>query len=238
MILATFAKADNTHGQLEAIFTVQEETTTYGAKHVPKAIIKSKYFINLDSEHEDFIVVGSCFDNDFIGTMNVGRTASSNGTSNIGIKLDGGHSGHSGSDIHKAVLNINVELFNILKTLRKKYEFSIVEIKTIAIKNSIPNECMVMINTKRTNTNKIQKALLVQVNKMKRAMPSEDKIVFSFENLFTKTKPLKLSDSDKLINLICAANNGLNRYNFERSTTDLSTNLAIIDLQYDSVSVS
>jgi dipeptidase D len=237
MILAAFANGADTHGQLEAIFTIQEETTTYGAKHLPKGIIKSKYFINLDNEHDASVVVGSCFSNEFIGNVKIIRTTSSSDTCNMIIKLGGGHSGHSGNDIHKKIININVELFNMLKTLRTKYEFSILDVKTGSVTNSIPGECSVIIHTKHKIISNIKKTLLIQTNLLKETLPSYNKIMLTVESTFSKLKPLKLSDSDKLIHLVCAANNGLNRYNFERSVTELSTNLAIIKLQDATASI-
>jgi dipeptidase D len=58
MILAIFTDKDLKHGPIEAVITANEETGMDGIMGLDPSKIKSKLFINLDSEIDDLIVIG------------------------------------------------------------------------------------------------------------------------------------------------------------------------------------
>jgi dipeptidase D len=58
IILAIFADKSLKHGPLEGLITANEETGMFGMVGIDMNLIKSKLFINLDSESDNEVVVG------------------------------------------------------------------------------------------------------------------------------------------------------------------------------------
>jgi dipeptidase D len=136
--LALFTDRTVIHGPLEAVFTVEEETTTIGATKLENNVLNSKYLINVDCETDNEIIVGNGGSCDFIGCLGIQRAKRSLDTVDISITLSGAVSGHSGADIHQPHINAILKLINILKSTYKKYPFLITEIKTTSTLNVIP----------------------------------------------------------------------------------------------------
>jgi dipeptidase D len=93
---------DFVHGPLEAVFTVDEETTMGGAENIGKELLQSEVMINIDSEEASSICVGCAGGFEKKLTLPVHRTSLA-GSGLVGIKLHL-HSllgGHTGIDIHK-----------------------------------------------------------------------------------------------------------------------------------------
>jgi hypothetical protein len=139
--------------------------------------------------------------------------------------------GHSGSSIHLSTVNTIVEIFNILKTVTQKYQFNIVDVKSTTQLNAIPPHCDVVINIKRNQVNHFRKMMLTQFNYLLEAHQQNDKnISLVIDNVRAIADPLITQDTNKLINLVCAANNGLNAYNITYNVPNVSTNLGKLTL--------
>ena len=87
------------HPPLEIIFTVEEEVGLTGASYLDCSSIKSKLFINLDSEHEGefFTSCSGGIRNYF--TVPMGEKEKAAGLTNYEIRVFGLKGGHSGVDI-------------------------------------------------------------------------------------------------------------------------------------------
>lgn len=101
---------------IEAVFTVAEETTMIGAENIDVSTLEGKQMINLDGFEEHTIIIESASFFDII--LNMNYTQFSKDINNLyKISLTGMEGGHSGFDIDKNKGNSIIELAKLLKLL-------------------------------------------------------------------------------------------------------------------------
>jgi dipeptidase D len=98
--LAVMESTDIAHGPLEFAFTIDEETGLTGASQFPGGVLKSKYFLNLDSEEEGILYIGCAGGVNTFARRKVKLVPASLGSA-WRIKVTGLKGGHSGVDIHQ-----------------------------------------------------------------------------------------------------------------------------------------
>lgn len=101
---------------IEAVFTVSEETTMIGAEKIDLSKLESKIMINLDGFEENTIVVGSSSFFDIILESNYKFKEISN-KKIYKVKLAGLLGGHSGFDIDKNRGNASIILAKLLDNI-------------------------------------------------------------------------------------------------------------------------
>ena len=101
---------------IEAVFTVSEETTMNGAFKLDTNKLDGKMLLNLDGFKEDTIIVESAAFYDIIFKSNY-KFVNSQNKYEYKLKLSGLKGGHSGFDINKDVGNSSILLAEILKDL-------------------------------------------------------------------------------------------------------------------------
>ncbi len=90
-----------THGPLEFLFTVDEETGLTGASNLQPGFLESKILLNLDSEEEGELYVGCAGGRDTHATWPVEWEDAPAGATPLRIKVSGLRGGHSGLEIDK-----------------------------------------------------------------------------------------------------------------------------------------
>ncbi|MDD3108335.1 MAG: aminoacyl-histidine dipeptidase [Alistipes sp.] len=116
-VAATLAvlDADNlTHGPLEALFTVEEETGLCGAFGLGNGMITGAYLINLDSEDEGELFVGCAGGMNTVSTLHFDRESTPKGYQFMRMDVSGLIGGHAGDDIQKGRANANKILSRFL----------------------------------------------------------------------------------------------------------------------------
>ena len=142
IILAILGNTDLLVPNIEAIFTVQEETTMNGAKKLDYSKITGNKLISIDGTDEGVIEVSSA------GMVGINISSDSNLEDNVydtyKIVVDGLLGGHSGTDIDKnrgnAIKILSDILFSIDDVRIAKFEGGSKD-------NVIPNSSMCIIST-------------------------------------------------------------------------------------------
>lgn len=101
-LAAAMAAADDpacTHGPLELLFTIDEETGLTGAFEYDPSLIKGRLMLNLDSEDEGTLYVGCAGGGDTSIHLGATSTDIPDGYSRFYVKVSGLKGGHSGLDI-------------------------------------------------------------------------------------------------------------------------------------------
>ena len=101
---------DNTieHPELELLVTVEEETTMKGALELEDNILTGKMLINIDSEEEAWVTVGSAGGRGVTITFDEEKENFSNTDFDFyKLEVKNLFGGHSGAEIHKNRLNAN-----------------------------------------------------------------------------------------------------------------------------------
>ena len=142
IILAILSNKDIKVPNIEAIFTVQEETTMEGAKKLDYSKITGNKLISIDGTDEGVIEVSSAGMTSI--TISDRLEYVENNKNTYKITVDGLEGGHSGVDIDKNKGNSIKIMGNILNSIK---DIHLVSINGGTKDNVIPSECMCIIST-------------------------------------------------------------------------------------------
>jgi dipeptidase D len=221
---------------IEALFTVEEETTLGGANAALPGKFKSKYLINIDNIDDTDIVIGSASTSDYTITLPITRKANKDKT--YSLKVFGGTSGHSGGDIHKTISNVAIDTCSILFDLAKKYQFNIININSGMAKNSIPSSIEIIFTLKDSIEQFKNEFTLLFEEYKKPYHVFEKNLTFELKTTKSSSKPFDSKSSKKLLDLIVASTNGMNRYDHDLNLTIASNNLGMIKTSEKDVNLS
>ncbi|HZP49381.1 MAG TPA: aminoacyl-histidine dipeptidase [Vicinamibacterales bacterium] len=115
--LAIMEDRSLTHGPLELLFTVDEETGLTGARSLEPGFIESRILLNLDSEEEGAIYVGCAGGRDTVATWVVGEETAPPSWTAMHVSVGGLKGGHSGLDIDKGRGNAVKILARVVRAL-------------------------------------------------------------------------------------------------------------------------
>jgi dipeptidase D len=99
-MLAILEDSQLSHGPLELLFTVDEETGLTGAAGLEPDMLRGRRLLNLDSEEEGEITIGCAGGADTHLHLPIREEAAPEGSAAVAIRLTGMKGGHSGVDIH------------------------------------------------------------------------------------------------------------------------------------------
>lgn len=143
-ILAIFTDKELTHGPLEALITVDEETGMTGANNLEKGELKGSILINLDSEDDAEVFVGCAGGIDTVCTFNYKREMAPVDFHYFLMDVRDGLGGHSGGDIHLGRANANKLVARFLFNLMKEHDVRISQIDGGNLRNAIPRAAHVL----------------------------------------------------------------------------------------------
>jgi len=143
--LAILSSADLTHGPLECLFTVDEETGLTGANALEPSFFSGTGLINLDSEDEGELFIGCAGGIDTVATIHYEAIAAPEGFFPILIAVSGLLGGHSGDDINKNRGNAIKVLNRFLWQINRKYEIYIADINGGNLRNAIAREAFATV---------------------------------------------------------------------------------------------
>jgi dipeptidase D len=115
--LAIMEDRSLSHGPLEFVFTVDEETGLTGAQNLAPGFVQSRTLLNLDSEEEGALYVGCSGGKDTIGTWKAAFQAPPPGGITATVRVAGLRGGHSGLEIDKGRGNAVKLLARLLSEL-------------------------------------------------------------------------------------------------------------------------
>jgi dipeptidase D len=137
--------ADVARGPLDLIFTVLEETTSGGADALDPALVRSRVLLNLDSEEDGVVVVGSAGGIWTVLRWSAPMARAPAGWAAIEIAVSGLLGGHSGTDINKHRLNAIQGLLRLLQAVAGDGPFSIRALEGGDAFNAIPRQARAVV---------------------------------------------------------------------------------------------
>ena len=146
-MLAIMEATDLTHGPLELLFTIDEETGLTGASNLDPGMLEGRRLINLDSEDTGTLCVGCAGGADSLLTLPIETESAPDGGSAVALRLHGLKGGHSGIDIHLQRGNAIQLLARALFGAAQKVPFRISQIEGGNMHNAIPREAIATIVT-------------------------------------------------------------------------------------------
>lgn len=142
--LAVMESTDIAHGPLEFAFTIDEETGLTGASEFAPGILKSKYFLNLDTEEIGNLCIGCAGGVNTTARRKVTRVPAAAGSA-YRLKVTGLRGGHSGVDIHQGRGNAIRVIAAVLQDLLARLRIELAEINGGSAHNAIPREAIAVV---------------------------------------------------------------------------------------------
>jgi dipeptidase D len=155
MALAILGNNEISHPELELVATVQEETGLIGATLFDSSNVRGKYFINLDSEDEKEILIGSAGGLHVDLVLPKSYRTTPKGYVFYELNIKDLHGGHSGMDINKLFANANLLLGEFLNDLYEEFDFYISDISGGTKDNAIPTDAKAIIAINEDNVDSL-----------------------------------------------------------------------------------
>lgn len=209
--------------QLELLVTTEEETSMAGALNLANDVLEGEYLINLDSEEEGILTVGSAGGITFFVDEKIEDQEEKDG---FEIKVSGLLGGHSGMDINDNRGNSIKVLAKILENV--KSEITIGEFNAGSLDNIIPSSGSLIIFG--SNLEELENAKEKAIEEFK-DVKGELKIDINEASGKSYSKDL----SEKIIKMIIEIPSGKNSMMKDGITVESSDNLALVKEEDGSV---
>lgn len=237
-IMSVLADKNLQHPELEALFTIDEETGMTGAFVLQPGFISGDILLNLDTEDDDEITIGCAGGIDITATKTYVPTPTKSTNTFYKIVLNGLKGGHSGMDIIKGLGNANKLLTRVLFELQKNIDFQIISLQGGNLRNAIPREAECVIAIENIESFKLQLQEITKTIKTE-WLVKEPKLAITITETNSKNKGLNSENQTTLLQTLYACHNGV--YTMDANITDLvatSNNLASVKVEEGNITIA
>lgn len=231
-IMAVMEDKTLKHGPIEALCTADEETGMYGANDLPTGQMTADILLNLDTEDEGEMIVGSAGGINITGTIEYKPADTEKGDKAVKVTLKGLKGGHSGLEINEGRANANKQMVRFVREAISQCDARLAEWHGGNMRNAIPNSCIVILTVPAEN----MEALKELVEDWKVYISEdyygiEEGIEFFAEDVATPATEVPAEIQDNLVDAIYACHDGVIRMiPTIPSKVETSSNLAIVDI--------
>ncbi|PJJ63012.1 aminoacyl-histidine dipeptidase [Chryseobacterium geocarposphaerae] len=228
-IMSILESSDIPHPDLEALFTIDEETGMTGALGLKPGKLTGQILLNLDTEEDDEIDIGCAGGIDVTITQNY-ETEAPNGQM-VRLEVKGLQGGHSGMDIHKGFGNANIILGRLLYKGLEKENIQLISIDGGGLRNAIPREAVAIVSVRNAQE------FILEVTDLKKEILEEFATIeagiqINIENTTSSEKSLSEADSKKIILALKSLHNGVYRMSPDvKDLVESSNNVARVELK-------
>lgn len=232
-IMAVMEADDLKHGPVEALITADEETGMYGANGLPAGELAGEILLNLDTEQEGEMIIGSAGGVDITATLDYKEAESDKDDTAVRITVKGLKGGHSGLEIGLGRGNANKMLVRIVREAIADDEARLASWHGGNMRNAIPFEAEAVLTLPKENKDD----LMELVNDYKETFNDEYKgieegIDVTVEDVELPATVVPQEIQDNLVDAIYAAHDGVWRYIPSiPGIVETSSNLAIVDIE-------
>jgi dipeptidase D len=234
--LAILSDKSLSHGPIECLFTVDEETGLTGAFGLEPDFLKGKILLNLDSEDEGELFIGCAGGKDTVAKMPFSWEKSPDNFDPLVIEVSGLKGGHSGDDIHKGLGNANKILTRILWMLSHETGARLFDISGGNLRNAIAREAQAKVFIDKSLIDKSLQIAEELANKISAELAVTEPNLRIRISIGTEHPGwvVALSDQKKLLNSLYACPHGVIAYSQTiPGFVETSTNLASVRMHKD-----
>ncbi len=239
--LAVLESTDLSHGPLECLFTIDEETGLTGAFHLSADFLRGTRMLNLDTEEEGAVYIGCAGGMDSIATTRATLVAPGPGKKAFRVKVIGLRGGHSGVDIHEGRANALKFLGRVLRQTLTPFGLEVAALDGGSKRNAIPREAFAVVTMDPAKAGDLAKALAVLTGEL-RAEYGKIEPGISIEVEPFAQAPAKVfsgTDARRVASFLHASLHGMLAMSPDiPNLVQTSTNLAIIETAGETVTVS
>lgn len=232
-IMAVMEAKDLKHGPLEALITADEETGMYGANDLPEGELEGEILLNLDTEEEGELIIGSAGGVDITATLDYKEVESNKEDVAVKITLKGMKGGHSGLEIGEGRANANKLMARIVHDAIADDEACLASWHGGNMRNAIPREAEVVVTIPKENREDLAELVKEYREILNHEYKGvENEIVVLDEDVELPATVVPQEIQDNLVDAIYAAHNGVWRYIPSiPNIVETSSNLAIVDIE-------
>lgn len=222
-------------GTIELLATTSEEIDLNGALSLEPNILKGKMLINIDSEDEGVITVGSAGGVEIDSLLPIEKETLTD-VNLYTLSLEKLQGGHSGVEINQKRGNSNKILVEVLHNLKALTDYSLVEVFGGSKDNAIPRSGKVILASSKDIKDIISK---VADEVKAKYLSFEPEMVFALEATTTKEVSVLSSKSlDSYIKTIEELPTGVNTWMKEYpEIVESSDNLAIVKTLDENINI-
>ncbi|ATA67769.1 cytosol nonspecific dipeptidase [Capnocytophaga cynodegmi] len=227
-IMAILQSADIEHPDIEALFTIDEETGMTGAMGLKGGLLNGDILLNLDTEEDDEIDIGCAGGVDVTAFREYDQEEIPQDVVAYKIVVKGLQGGHSGMDIHKGFGNANKIMNRLLFDGFENFGLRISEINGGGLRNAIPREstAIVVVDKVQNEAFEFEFKQLTEVIKHELQI-TEPNLFITLESTNLPENVMELGVQEGVLRSIYTAHNGV--YAMSKSISDLvetSNNIA------------
>ncbi|WP_115124051.1 aminoacyl-histidine dipeptidase [Marinirhabdus gelatinilytica] len=237
-IMAILESDNIPHPDLEALFTIDEETGMTGAMGLKGGILQGDILLNLDTEEDDEIGVGCAGGVDITATKHYKEETVPDEAVTYTLTVKGLQGGHSGMDIIKGLGNANKMMNRVLYACQDIIK--IASIKGGSLRNAIPRESVATIVVENLNDNAFKaewKQIATAIKEEYKELEEDLEIVVEKASE-AADKVMVKTDQTKFLQSMYAAHNGV--YRMSPAIEDLvetSNNIAKVSVKEGSIKI-
>lgn len=237
--LAILEDKSLSHGPLEVLFTVDEETGLTGAFAMESDMLTGSILLNLDSEDFGVITVGCAGGGESQISLPLKMQPINGSLESMNVKISGLRGGHSGVDIHEQRGNAVKLLTRMLWRAKDDYKFYITEIKGGDKHNAIPREAFAKISVDKSKKDGFITTLKNEEKKIQvEIKPIDPKFKLDVEPIDKLKTTLNNDSQAKLLNLLHSLPHGVDKYSYDiPDLVETSTNLATVAIKENNAAI-
>lgn len=238
-IMAVMEAKDLKHGPIEALITADEETGMYGANDLPAGELKGEILLNLDTEQEGEMIIGSAGGVDITATLDYKEAESDKDDVAVKLTVKGLKGGHSGLEIGEGRANANKLMVRIVREAIADDDACLATWHGGNMRNAIPFEAEAVLTLPKENLDDLKSlAADYQETFNDEYKGIENNIQVLVEEVERPANIVPEEIQDNIVDAIYAAHNGVWRYIPSiPEKVETSSNLAIVDIEGGSASV-
>jgi len=233
-IMSILESNEIAHPDLEALFTIDEETGMTGALALKPGQLKGEILLNLDTEEDDEIDIGCA------GGVDVTASAKFDLEEPKGeifkIEIKGLQGGHSGMDIDKGFGNSNKILGRFL-FLGLENKIQLISIDGGSLRNAIPREAVAVFAVE-DGSSFLENAEALQAEIMAEFASLEKDLTITINASATDEKSVGIAESRRIVYSVNAAHNGVFRMSPDvAGLVEASNNVARVALKNGEIKI-
>ncbi|MCL2650053.1 MAG: aminoacyl-histidine dipeptidase [Candidatus Azobacteroides sp.] len=231
--LAILASKDIEHGNLECLFTTDEETGLTGANALKDGFLSGNILVNLDTEEEGQFYVGCAGGKNTLATFHYQEEKTPVDYYWFNVQVKGLNGGHSGSEIDKGLGNANKILTRYLWTLMQSHPLVLAEITGGNLSNAIPREASAVAGIPFASKEKAITTLNILLADIHAELKAIDpKAAITLETAETPAVCMDKKTAENLLNALYACPHGVIGMSFDiPGLVETSTNLASVKMK-------
>jgi dipeptidase D len=209
--MTVLSSKDLEHPDIEALFTIDEESGMTGAKNLDGAAFNGRILLNLDTEDDDEFSVGCAGGIDTNTSWKYSEENVPNNYQAFTLRLTGLKGGHSGMDITLGRGNSNKLLNMVIYQLMQTSDVRICDFEGGGLRNAIPRESFAVVVCPAADGKKIELRFR-EITSQITADYSVTEPGMKFEIAALTDLPAKMlskNDHAKIVQVIYATPNGV-----------------------------